>query len=208
MEMQADTSSASPRHGNNGQPQLHKYLWQYIAAFMHDGDEEKEEGGGGGGAAAAAADAGGAAAAALFSTTATATRRHQRCHDDWSFVATFSQRPLRWNCWIPQNLEVAFLSQSAKMYHEFLCSSASSSTEREPSISPSFVGIPRIIHHIWLGSPLPAHFQKLRMTWIHHHPEERGNVPCAVCIDVCINLFVHSCIDAKTSAWILQSLSF
>lgn len=175
MELQLDSSSASSRLSNN------KYLLQYIATFIHD--EEKE---------AAAAYAGGAGEAAPTSTTATTTksmapgtkagRRHQRCRDDWSFVATFSKRPLRWNCWIKRDEEVAFINQSAERYHEFLCSSASSSTERGPFITSSFVGIPRTIHHIWLGSPLPAHFQELRMTWIHHHPEERGKVTYAACI--------------------------
>ena len=178
MELQLESSSASSR--------LSKYLWQYIATFIHD-DEEKE--------AAAAAYAGGAGEAAPTSTTATATmsmasgtkagRRHQRCHDDWSFVATFSKRPLRWNCWMMHEEEVAFLSQSAEIYYEFLCSSGSSNTEREPFITSSFVGIPRIIHHIWLGSPLPAHFQELRMTWIHHHPEKRGKIKCVECIYTC-----------------------
>ena len=35
-------------------------------------------------------------------------------------------------------------------------------------------GIPRIIHHIWLGSALPERFAFLRQTWIDRHPVEDG----------------------------------
>lgn len=31
--------------------------------------------------------------------------------------------------------------------------------------------IPCIIHHIWLGSKLPAHYAQLRESWREHHPE-------------------------------------
>lgn len=31
--------------------------------------------------------------------------------------------------------------------------------------------IPKIIHHIWLGSPLPERCRILRETWIKHHPD-------------------------------------
>jgi mannosyltransferase OCH1-like enzyme len=31
--------------------------------------------------------------------------------------------------------------------------------------------IPKIIHQIWLGSPLPAHFEKLQQTWKDKHPD-------------------------------------
>lgn len=31
--------------------------------------------------------------------------------------------------------------------------------------------IPKIIHHIWLGSPLPERCRVLRETWIKHHPD-------------------------------------
>jgi len=30
--------------------------------------------------------------------------------------------------------------------------------------------IPKIIHHIWLGSPLPQEYKILRETWMRHHP--------------------------------------
>lgn len=31
--------------------------------------------------------------------------------------------------------------------------------------------IPKIIHQIWLGSPLPQKFKKLQASWIKMHPE-------------------------------------
>lgn len=31
--------------------------------------------------------------------------------------------------------------------------------------------IPKIIHHIWLGSPLSEEHKRLRQTWIDHHPD-------------------------------------
>ena len=35
----------------------------------------------------------------------------------------------------------------------------------------SYSHIPLIIHHIWLGSTLPAHYAKLRESWREYHPE-------------------------------------
>jgi len=31
--------------------------------------------------------------------------------------------------------------------------------------------IPKIIHHIWLGSPFPEKYEQLRETWKQHHPD-------------------------------------
>ncbi len=31
--------------------------------------------------------------------------------------------------------------------------------------------IPKIIHHIWVGSPLPERQQQLRKTWVENHPD-------------------------------------
>jgi mannosyltransferase OCH1-like enzyme len=31
--------------------------------------------------------------------------------------------------------------------------------------------IPKIVHHIWLGSPLPELYKKFRQTWMDHHPD-------------------------------------
>jgi mannosyltransferase OCH1-like enzyme len=31
--------------------------------------------------------------------------------------------------------------------------------------------IPKIIHHIWLGSPLPKKYKKFRKTWMQYHPD-------------------------------------
>lgn len=31
--------------------------------------------------------------------------------------------------------------------------------------------IPKIIHQIWLGSPLPERCKKLQKSWLHHHPD-------------------------------------
>ena len=42
----------------------------------------------------------------------------------------------------------------------------------EPAARLGAVLIPRIFHHIWVGSdPLPEEFEKYRQTWIRHHPE-------------------------------------
>lgn len=34
--------------------------------------------------------------------------------------------------------------------------------------------IPRILHHIWLGSPFPARFHAFRASWLEHHPVKDG----------------------------------
>jgi mannosyltransferase OCH1-like enzyme len=39
----------------------------------------------------------------------------------------------------------------------------------DPNYAPT-ERIPKIIHHIWLGSPLPATCKKLRETWMQQHP--------------------------------------
>ena len=44
----------------------------------------------------------------------------------------------------------------------------------ETSVVMASGGIPRIIHHIWLGSALPERFAFLRQTWIDRHPVEGG----------------------------------
>src|ERR1700722_16260603 len=31
--------------------------------------------------------------------------------------------------------------------------------------------IPKIIHQIWLGSPLPEKYKALQATWLNHHPD-------------------------------------
>lgn len=38
----------------------------------------------------------------------------------------------------------------------------------QPSPQPK---IPKIIHQIWLGSPLPKQYKKYQKSWRHHHPD-------------------------------------
>lgn len=43
--------------------------------------------------------------------------------------------------------------------------------KREHSQGATPGNIPRVIHQIWLGSPLPSHLTKYRETWLRHHPQ-------------------------------------
>lgn len=41
----------------------------------------------------------------------------------------------------------------------------------KPSNGPAVVGIPKRLHQIWFGSPMPEKFRRQTDTWKHHHPE-------------------------------------
>lgn len=43
-----------------------------------------------------------------------------------------------------------------------------------PELSPNTKPIPKIVHHIWLGSPLPARAAAMRATWEKHHSQSNG----------------------------------
>ena len=43
-----------------------------------------------------------------------------------------------------------------------------------PASAAKRAGIPRIVHHIWLGSALPSAYARLRETWEAHHPAATG----------------------------------
>ncbi|MGE0009511.1 MAG: glycosyltransferase family 32 protein [Candidatus Babeliales bacterium] len=45
------------------------------------------------------------------------------------------------------------------------------SKDKKPFKCCKEVTIPKIIHQIWLGSPLPEKLKKLQMTWIELHPD-------------------------------------
>lgn len=85
------------------------------------------------------------------------------------FNNAFTDRPMRWNVWSKD--DKAWLNTLRKVYDRnppgppisYFCPLV----PRAQSIKAK---IPRIIHHIWLGSALPKAFKRFRDQWIAQHP--------------------------------------
>ena len=79
----------------------------------------------------------------------------------------------RRGCWMDLGKEAAFLQQALAEYeHALRC------LHEPPAASAEAPSIPRIMHHIWLGSPFPVRFQAFRASWLEHHPAKDGeNLP-------------------------------
>ncbi len=75
-------------------------------------------------------------------------------------------RALRPGCWLDRAQEKAFLQHALANYERAAAQSS----------APAAAAIPRVLHHIWLGSAFPAHFQRLRAAWLAHHPVENGTL--------------------------------
>ena len=72
-------------------------------------------------------------------------------------------------CWMDITNEATFLHQALTEYEYAL-----RILQEPPASSHKFSSIPKVLHHIWLGSPFPERFQAFRTTWIEHHPTENG----------------------------------
>jgi mannosyltransferase OCH1-like enzyme len=72
-------------------------------------------------------------------------------------------------CWLDIANEATFLHQALTEYMYAL-----RILQEPPASSPNFASIPKVLHHIWLGSPFPERFQAFRTTWLDHHPTEDG----------------------------------
>jgi hypothetical protein len=74
----------------------------------------------------------------------------------------------RRGCWLDLGKEAAFLHQALAQYEHAL------RLLQDPPAASEAPSIPRIMHHIWLGSPFPARFHAFRASWLEHHPTEDG----------------------------------
>ncbi|GAB5034059.1 surface protein sur1 [Nannochloropsis oceanica] len=72
-------------------------------------------------------------------------------------------------CWLDIAKEATFLHQALTEYKYTL-----RILQGPPASSPNYACIPKILHHIWLGSPFPERFQAFRKTWLKQHPTEDG----------------------------------
>lgn len=83
-------------------------------------------------------------------------------------AGTTDKLRLRRGYWLDTPKEEAFLRKALVNFENF-----HRGLEGKIYFQPNS-SIPRVFHHIWLGSPLPERFQALRATWLRHHPEEDG----------------------------------
>ena len=75
----------------------------------------------------------------------------------------------RRGCWLDRGKEAAFLHQAVAKYERVL-----PLLQEAPVGSAEATSIPKVLHHIWLGSPFPSRFQAFRASWLEHHPEKDG----------------------------------
>ena len=76
------------------------------------------------------------------------------------FMTSMGERPMRWGRWSKN--DKTWLAVVRELFER------NNPTQKELSASPR---IPKIIHHIWLGSPFPKEYEKWRGSWIEHHPD-------------------------------------
>lgn len=97
--------------------------------------------------------------------------------DRWRFLACFEEsaaRPLRWGCWLPDaQSERRLLHAALRGYQAFLrrpTMAGFAAARPDDGTEPPLPTIPRIVHQIWLGSPLPERFEAWRASYREHHP--------------------------------------
>jgi len=86
-------------------------------------------------------------------------------------AAVIAKKPpsRRRGCWLDRGKEAAFLHQAVAKYERVL-----PLLQEAPVGSAEATSIPKVLHHIWLGSPFPSRFQAFRASWLEHHPEKDG----------------------------------
>eukprot|EP00941_MAST-03F_sp_MAST-3F-sp1_P006507 g6507.t1 len=80
-----------------------------------------------------------------------------------------SSRDLKLNVWSKD--DSSWLTLLNEQYNASSLRQAPPFTHKRNPSSTSSWRIPRIIHHIWLGSALPSRFIEFRKKWIASHPE-------------------------------------
>eukprot|EP00293_Proteomonas_sulcata_P011638 CAMPEP_0184304062 /NCGR_PEP_ID=MMETSP1049-20130417/13688_1 /TAXON_ID=77928 /ORGANISM="Proteomonas sulcata, Strain CCMP704" /LENGTH=301 /DNA_ID=CAMNT_0026615797 /DNA_START=97 /DNA_END=999 /DNA_ORIENTATION=+ len=78
----------------------------------------------------------------------------------------WTERKLKFGAWSAQDED--WLKTFKHIYSEDFVPAMRRSLDTEITSGPG--RIPKVIHHIWLGSELPEHFKKLRQGWIDRHP--------------------------------------
>lgn len=98
--------------------------------------------------------------------------------DRWRFLACFEKsaaRPLRWKCWLPDaKTERRLLHAALRRYQAFLLRKSTAPTPHFDGTESPPPAIPRVIHQIWLGSPLPDRFEAWRASYRTLHPGTTG----------------------------------
>eukprot|EP00937_MAST-01D_sp_MAST-1D-sp2_P007827 g7827.t1 len=95
-------------------------------------------------------------------------------------MSSCASRPMRWGLWhegdrdwyasLQARYDRVRSTREACIQNAGGCAAKPGHIPRPPRRARS---IPRVIHHIWLGSPLPARFRALRETWRAYHPTWR-----------------------------------
>ena len=94
-------------------------------------------------------------------------------------VKSCASRRLRWGLWHADDkswcelLRRRYARVREARATQISATSAAGGCDSPPWALPRAGGIPRVIHHIWLGSALPKQFAALRDTWRRHHPTWR-----------------------------------
>ena len=130
------------------------------------------------------------------------------------FDASLTNRPIRWDVWSPDDRDWLLLlraryqrqakqlnSQRESRDRSELHTSIASLTQTDyqdmhasltSATTPlAATAIPRHIHHIWLGSPLPAAFERWLCTFRHHHPIWQHTLHTS------LDSFPHSCLPSS-----------
>lgn len=88
------------------------------------------------------------------------------------FSAAFSDRPTRWGAWGAGDR--AWLGRLDELYAARVPTlDGDLPAARDGGATAAPQHVPHVIHHIWLGSPLPSHLAALVETWRALHPTWR-----------------------------------
>ncbi|CAM9778082.1 unnamed protein product [Laminaria digitata] len=82
------------------------------------------------------------------------------CFSHSSSSATSARREMKWGLWSPH--DAAWMRLVRRNYEQHHRRSATTTTDSSSLI-------PRTLHHIWLGSPLPEACARLRESWLSRH---------------------------------------
>ena len=95
--------------------------------------------------------------------------------DQWpAFEECMPERPLIQNYWRENDGEwLELVKQRYEETRKIIGEEATQATQASAEGGQTSNQIPRIIHHIWLGSPMPERLEKMRKTWIDMHPEPK-----------------------------------
>jgi hypothetical protein len=90
------------------------------------------------------------------------------------YVHGLRRAPL-WGVWSDQATEQRWLAGADRRFREWAAANAAAAGAATSAANYAAAQtIPKLVHHIWLGSPLPARAAVLRATWRRHHPPANG----------------------------------